>query len=275
MKRLHLLFIALVLLCTACNRKEHVTLEPLAQKVRLVAQITEGDYCTKYSYDSEGLLTAINEETNNADAISYTFHLTPIIYIGEVSNPTGTTQDPASTSELEFTEEGYLQREVAKNSENGATLRTVAYSYDDEGYLTEITQTEVDRKYTRQMEWSEGNLICIKNEYFFKTMQYSFYEDITFTYNDDIAEPTNHNSQLYLGDKMPIYPTEWYGSPSKNHIASMHAKQYNFNIDGTEYATENTLNFSYEYDSKGYPTAVSVHDANNDTTHSKEIEYAN
>ena len=275
MKRFHLIIVTLALLFTACKRKELSTLEPPPQAVRNVAQITEGDYCAKYAYNSEGLLASIDEIVNDTKTTSYIFKFTPIIHIGEVSNPTGNSQDSASTSELEFTKEGYLKREVAKKVENNATLRSVAYTYDDKGHLTQIVQNENDRKYTRQIEWSEGNVARIKNEYFFKTVKHSFYEDITYSYNDEEVKPTNHNPQLFLGDKMPIYPTAWYGTPSKNHISSMHTIQYSYHIDDSITSTESTFNIEYEYDSKGYPTAIMVHNISDNTTSTKKIEYAN
>ncbi len=274
MKRLHLISIALTLLCAACNRQESSSIEPMPQAMRNVAQITDGDYSISYSYDSEGLIESISEQTNNTEIYSYEFNITPIINIGEVANPTGTLQDPASTSELEFTKEGYIKREVAKNSENNATLRTVLYTYNDEGELVTVVQSENDRKYTRQLEWSEGNLVSIKNEYFFKNLQYSFYEDITYIYNDEVALCSNHNPQLRLGDKMPIYPTSWYGVPSKNQIASMHTREFQYNMDSVS-ERENTLNFSYIYDINGYPTQITIHDESNDTTYTRGVKYAN
>ncbi|MBO9672724.1 MAG: DUF4595 domain-containing protein [Sphingobacteriaceae bacterium] len=197
-----------------------------------------GSYDITFNYDAQGRISKL---TNGAQTNTYVY----------TSNKITATDEDGFVAEIVL-ENG---RAVSSGSDGIITVGGISYdytrkyTYNAEGYLTQVKNyLNNELSTTDNLTYANGNLVSAVS----LAAHGSYKETITYTYSNEIAVNVYEISDP-LSYHVDYFPGGYFGKQSKNVLIKSVSKTVD--QDGDPFNDE-TLAYTYQYDSKGNATAL-------------------
>lgn len=125
----------------------------------MLTAVTAGDLTSNFNYDKYNRLTSIESVASKV-----TFDYSPVTIGGTEYDMTMTISDPSGdiVCYLEIGDNGYVRksREIERVMDEETSLKTMSFTYDEDGRLTRINEIGMTDFSTTTFEYSDGDIVA-------------------------------------------------------------------------------------------------------------------
>lgn len=255
MKKLTILMFALLVVVSSCKKEktEENAASSDCKPVKISFSEKSGDDIVDLIYDAQNRIASL--KSDGVEQLKFSYSNTEIVSIETVIEPKQ-TYNVTTTYKLDA--QGRIIS-AATTSSTGANIGTTAYTYNTDGYLTDLVETTSNKTLKYKLTYSNGNLTSVTSQ------QVGYPESVDiFEYSTELA-PASYMSLGAvdgMADKFDGFLANYMGKRSKNLL-----------IKGTNADDKSVSTVVYKKDTKGNITSAEITETTSKYTDKFSVNY--